>query len=98
MTETLCMIARSWFREDGVYSTQELLDWVYDRNEAVAVDIHKTSFADSGFWFYDREEGCIRNQNRSFFTITGFQQTQPDGSVISQPIILQQEIGYLGIL
>lgn len=98
MTDTLCMIAGSWSQEDGVCATQELLDWIYDRNQTVAVDIHKASMEDGGFWFYDGEEGCIRNQNRSFFTITGFQQRKSDGSVLSQPIILQQEIGYLGIL
>lgn len=98
MTDTLFMIAESWFRSEGICKTQELLDWVRERNENIAVEIHKTSLTDGGFWFYDREEGCIRNQNRSFFAITGFQQTQPDGSVLSQPIILQQEIGYLGII
>ena len=57
------------------------------------MDIHKTTLDRCAPWFYDPAEGCIRNKNRSFFTIAGLQ-----GEGFEQPIILQQEIGYLGIL
>jgi len=99
MNSTLLSIARSWHTaESAVNSTEELLSWVRERNETVTVEIHKTRLEDSGFWFYDEAEGCIRNQNHSFFTITGFRQRQSDSSLLSQPIILQREIGYLGII
>jgi len=99
MSPTLLSIAKSWTTADSsINTTDELLAWVRQRNETVKVEIHKNRLEDSGFWFYDHEEGCIRNQNHSFFTITGFQQRKPDGSLLSQPIILQQEIGYLGII
>ena len=97
--ETIYSIAKSWTCTAGsCHSLDEICSWVQERNETVAVEIHKNRLEDSDFWFYDREEGCIRNQNRSFFTITGYQQTMADGTILSQPIILQQEIGYLGIL
>ncbi len=99
MNNTLQSITKSWCTPDSAEnSMEELLAWVRERNETIAVEIHKNRLEDSGFWFYDREEGCIRNQNRSFFTITGYRQARTDGSAVSQPIILQQEIGYLGIL
>ena len=99
MNETLISIARSWCtRESKVNSTADLLEWIRSRNETAAVDIKKTTLEACSPWFYDREEGCIRNEQRSFFTVTGFRQTEEDGTDRSQPIILQQEIGYLGIL
>ncbi len=99
MNDTLQSIAKSWCTPDSTEnSMEELCAWVRERNETVAVEVHKSRLKESGFWFYDRDEGCIRNRNRSFFTISGYRQTMADGSVCSQPIILQQEIGYLGIL
>ncbi len=99
VNNTLLSIARSWgVEESPVNSTEELLAWVRERNETVAVEIHKTAMQPDGFWFYDREEGRIHNKNRSFFSIAGFRQELPDGTVLEQPILLQEEIGYLGIL
>ena len=94
MNDTLMNITRSWSeRNSKVTSTQELLSWVVKRNTETAVEIHKTTLNKSAPWFYDPTEGCIRNENRSFFTIAGLQ-----GEDFEQPIILQQEIGYLGII
>ena len=53
---------------------------------------------DSESWFYDSIEGCIRNQTRSFFSIHGLEYRIADGRSIQQPVLLQQEIGYLGII
>lgn len=99
MDKTLYSIASSWCTSDSaMISTEELLAWVEERNKTVQVEIHKNQLSDSDTWFYDTEEGCIRNQNRSFFKIAGYCQTSPGGTVLTQPIILQEEIGYLGII
>lgn len=99
MNDTLRLIAESWGELTNVrYSLDELLSWIEERNKTVAVEIRKNRLADSENWFYDKEEGCIRNQNRSFFSITGFRQRTEEGETISQPILLQREIGYLGII
>ncbi|RKJ53525.1 dNDP-4-keto-6-deoxy-glucose-2,3- dehydratase [bacterium 1XD42-1] len=99
MNNTLGAIARSWCILDSkINSINEILDWVRERNKTIQVEIHKVTLEQCAPWFYDRSEGCIRNQNHSFFTITGYQQTMPDGTMISQPVILQEEIGYLGII
>ncbi|MBS5672628.1 MAG: NDP-hexose 2,3-dehydratase family protein, partial [Lachnospiraceae bacterium] len=47
---------------------------------------------------YDEDAGEIRNKNRSFFAIKGFQRKSGNTVVLEQPVILQNEIGYLGII
>ena len=76
----------------------ELFTWIKSRNETVAVEIQKVVPERDGFWFYNQDEGRIHNRNRSFFSIAGFRCTLPDGTVLEQPILLQEEIGYLGLL
>lgn len=99
MNNTILSISQSWrVAESPLNSTEELLSWIHDRNKAVTVDIHKAMPEPEGFWFYDREEGRIRNRNRSFFSISGFRGRLPNGQILEQPILLQEEIGYLGIL
>ena len=99
MDNTLLSLAQSWtIQESEQNATKELLKWIDERNRTLSVQIKKNGLSESQFWFYDSAEGCIRNRNRSFFSITGFQQELPDGQVISHPILLQQEIGYLGII
>ena len=94
-------IVKSWAHVKGnVNTNDEILKWVRYRNEKVKVRIDKTEFPkdNNGFWFYDRQEGCIRNKNHSFFTIQGYQQINEGNIILEQPIIMQNEIGYLGIL
>lgn len=94
LNRTLLSLARSWCITDSAISpTAEILDWVACRNVETAVEIRKSRLEDSHTWFYDSAEGCIRNQNRSFFTIIGCK-----GPDFEQPIILQREIGYLGLI
>ena len=94
MTDTLMSIARSWAEGDScIAPTREILEWVAERNANTAVEIRKIALDKCAPWFYDAGEGCIRNENRSFFTVTGLR-----GAGFEQPIILQDEIGYLGIL
>lgn len=99
MKRILLSIAKSWCTEESaVNSTQEILSWVAQMNETVSVEIKKSTMENDGFWFYDQDEGQIRNRNRSFFSITGLRKKLPDGTPVEQPIILQEEIGYLGII
>ena len=94
MPDTLLSLARSWCAEDSPLSpTADILAWVRERNANTAVEIRKIPLERCAPWFYDAAEGCIRNENRSFFTITGLR-----GPDFAQPVILQPEIGYLGIL
>lgn len=97
--QTLNAIARSWTVTDrGVNSTQDILKWVEERNATASVEIKRNLLSDSKFWFYDSETGTIHNQDNSFFSIAGFEKNIGEGTVIRQPVILQPEIGYLGII
>lgn len=79
-------------------SINEILEWIEKKNNEIHVVIEKNGLSDSDFWFYDDEEGAIVNKNRSFFAIKGIQKVVDGNVVAEQPILLQQEIGYLGII
>lgn len=99
MNDTLVSIAKSWCEtQSSQNSIDEILEWIETRNKTVKVSIHKTTLEACNPWFYDREEGCIHNRDHSFFTITGMQMLDGDIPILSQPVILQAEIGYLGII
>lgn len=78
--------------------TEYLLERIVDKNKTISVSLNKISLNQCTQWLYDTEIGEIRNQNRSFFQIKGLQITENNKIVSSQPIILQNEIGYLGII
>ena len=99
MNKVLYSIAKSWGQsESEQFPTADILEWVAQRNKQVEVDIHKNRLSESDFWFYDREEGCIHNRNHSFFSIVGYRKQMEDGKMLSQPMLLQPEIGYLGMI
>lgn len=99
MQKTILEISKNWKLSDAnIQNLEEIKSWITERNNQLVVSIDKVGFANGNFWFYDPNEGCIRNKNRSFFSITGFQKVMLNGCVLTQPIILQQEIGYLGII
>ena len=92
-------LIRSWNAKEGnVNSTKDILDWVDKRNKTLKVDIKKVPFPKDGFWFFDEKDGFIRNKNNSFFQLSGFRQTDGDKVICEQPMIIQNEIGYLGII
>lgn len=98
MNKTLYALARSWAETHGVWETEQLLHWVRERNEAIYVSIVKNRLEDSDFWYFDEAEGCIRNKNGSFFEIRGLAWEDASGETNRQPVIVQNEIGYLGII
>ena len=92
-------ILKSWQMQDSPLNpNDEILKWVKERNESLTVNICPNRLSESGFWYYDAENGCITNQNRSFFTIEGIRTFQNGRPLLEQPVIVQDEIGYLGIL
>ena len=69
-----------------------------DYNNNLHVNISKISLDQCTPWQYDAATGMVRNPQGSFFQITGLCVSRGDETVLSQPIILQNEIGYLGII
>ena len=99
MRDTMLSIAKSWCETEGkVHTTAEILDWIKERNENTYVSIRPISLEECAPWFYDEAEGCIRNKGRNFFTISGCRITDEQGNTVDQPIIRQEEIGFLGII
>lgn len=89
----------SWKNTEGsVHSNEELLCWIQELNQTTKVEIQECQIGDETFWFHDKKEGTIRNQKRSFFSIKGIQQYVNEELVGEQPIIIQAEIGYLGLI
>ena len=77
----------------------KILSWVEERNQNLKVNIKKIPLSGCIKWFLDKETGFIRNETGSFFQIAGLQELDADGNILTeQPILLQSEIGYLGII
>ncbi|MBR3056978.1 MAG: NDP-hexose 2,3-dehydratase family protein [Clostridiales bacterium] len=94
-------LIKSWkCKEGNVTSTQTILDWVDKRNKTLTVDIEKRAFPkeEDSFWFFDPKDGFIRNRKNTFFQLAGFRQMENGQVVCEQPVIIQDEIGYLGII
>ena len=92
-------ILSSWKAKEGnVNSNQELLAWIENLNFTTHVDIKECSINDSTFWFYDDYKGEILNRKRSFFSVIGMRYFENNIYINEQPIIIQPEIGYLGII
>ncbi len=95
---TLYYLINSWHFEAPETQINSILNWVAEKNKNLKVAITKNRLSDSEFWYYDDECGEIRNKNKSFFQIRGLQQFRDGELVLEQPIIIQDEIGYLGII
>lgn len=78
--------------------TEDLYKWISDLNNTIKVRINKISLNDCGFWFYDTNTGEITNKNKSFFKISGARKVFGNETLAEQPIVIQDEIGYLGII
>ena len=92
-------IIKSWQCTNGTINTmEELLSWVKEITETTYVNINECSINDSTFWFYDDYNGEILNRKRSFFSIKGMRLFVDGEFVKEQPMIIQPEIGYLGII
>ena len=90
-------ILLSWSKKEGISTMQSIISWINERNNTLFVNIKKISLSKCIGWNYDVNDGTIHNKNNSFFSIAGLRKLS-NGFVYEQPIILQNEIGYLGIL
>jgi len=91
-------LINSWTTNQGIHSIKDIFQWIAEKNKSLQVEINKISLDESKFWFYDKSFGSIINKNKTFFSICGIQQYENGSLVVEQPIIIQNEIGYLGII
>ena len=85
-------------RGRALHSTEEIFQWLEERKKSQHVQIEMISLEECQPWYYDPAEGVIRNRDASFFRIAGLEAETPEGNRVTQPIYLQPEIGYLGIV
>lgn len=90
-------IVKSWSIQDGINLNKNILEWVKEKNDSLEVKILKNKLEDSKNWKYDKCVGQIVS-NQGFFSISGIQAYKDGALITEQPIILQNEIGYLGII
>ena len=90
---------KSWKDKEGnVNKTADILEWIERLNRETVVDIREINIDESTFWFYDDYNGEVLNRKRSFFSVKGLRYFDNDEFLGEQPIIVQPEIGYLGII
>lgn len=97
---SLLQICESWVTTEGtINSLDTILSWIAEKNREIKVFINKINLAQMNDWFYDENEKGIVNHAHTFFAINGLKKYEEKvESVYEQPIIVQNEIGYLGII
>ncbi len=95
----MLQILKSWSVTDNPFcSTEEILAWIRKKASSSSVRIEKIPYTyEDGFWYYDSDELGILNRKKSYFAIKGIH-FENSREVIEQPIIVQDGIGYLGII
>lgn len=94
----ISQIIRSKCLRPSEEELRSIEEWVAEKNAGLKVSINKNRLSESDFWFYDSDRGEIRNRNNSFFQIRGLQQFDDENMILEQPVLIQDEIGYLGII
>ena len=84
--------------EDSFHNFNDILEWIEKQKNNQNVSIDKISLDNCKPWYYDKNTGCIRNESGSFFQITGIETKTKNDEIINQPIYIQKEIGFLGIV
>lgn len=94
------MIIKSLLTEENPFnSTQEIKEWIERRNREVEVKVDKIPFDQLKMW-HIADDGSLHHNSGRFFSIVGIDVKTDYGANHHwrQPIILQPEVGYLGIL
>ncbi|MEG1009658.1 MAG: NDP-hexose 2,3-dehydratase family protein, partial [Clostridia bacterium] len=84
--------------KEYINSNCSILERIKKKNSNIKVNIIKTTLDDiSNFWKFNMD-GNISNKNSTFFSIEGIKVYMNTNLLYEQPIIVQPEIGYLGII
>lgn len=72
-------------RSNTLHSLGDILDWVAERRNNLAVNVQRFRLTDDKFWFYDKQAGTVRNSKNCYFHIAGLQELQGGEVVYEQP-------------
>jgi|TARA_B100000315_G_scaffold211113_1_gene207729 oxidase EvaA len=92
---------RSALMADGLLiPTDEFLDWFKSRNQACVSEVCKIPLSDLEDWYFSDCPRRLVHQSGKFFTVGGIKVKTTFGSVPEwdQPIIIQPEVGILGVI
>ena len=86
--------------ENCFISTNELLRWIHDKREKVKHKIEQIPLSSLVDWNFQKDSGNLCHTTGRFFSIEGISIETNWGRLgsWSQPIIIQPEIGFLGII
>ncbi len=97
--ELLYLIFQSWYKKKGnVNSLEAILEWIDNKNRCTHVSIQKKAFDSDDSWTYQPYKKGIVHKTNGFFSIKGLIKKENGQKVMEQPIIIQDEIGYLGMI
>jgi len=89
----------SWNKdESSLCSMDNVFAWINEINKNTRVKIEEIPFSKGNFWFYDKNKGEILNKKNKFFSVRGLCCRIDNAPATRQPIIFQDEIGFLGII
>ncbi|MGM1064042.1 NDP-hexose 2,3-dehydratase family protein [Saccharothrix sp. Mg75] len=91
-------LLRSARRADSPLTPNAEVDaWLERQRAECAAVVHRVPFADVRGWRFAEDTGNLRHDSGKFFSVEGVKVTTDDGTWV-QPIIVQPEIGVLGLL
>ncbi|MEW2353508.1 NDP-hexose 2,3-dehydratase family protein [Spirillospora sp. NPDC029432] len=91
-------LARSAAAAEGVgMPTSDVPDWLAARKRAHRARVLRIPFAELDGWSFAADTGDLRHRSGRFFSVEGLHVVRSD-TEWQQPIIMQPEIGILGIL
>ncbi|MFF0411649.1 NDP-hexose 2,3-dehydratase family protein [Kitasatospora sp. NPDC004745] len=91
-------LARSAAAAEGVHiATADVTGWLDHHRRSCGTEIRRIPFAELDAWSFAPETGDLRHRSGKFFTVEGLHVVRPEAEW-QQPIIVQPEIGILGIL
>ncbi|MDD3382591.1 MAG: NDP-hexose 2,3-dehydratase family protein [Bacilli bacterium] len=90
------LLSNSLTVKETLNSNKFIINKIHYKNKNTVVKIDKTNLLECNGWKMN-DLGFIQNHNNSFFSIKGLRTTS-DSVISEQPIIIQNEIGYLGII
>lgn len=98
--ETGRRLTRSATRDGRFLSTSDCLEWLAERRDAHGFVVERVRFDELGGWLFQQPGGNLTHHSGRFFSVEGLRVSGYPGPVRewTQPIIVQFEIGILGIL
>ena len=80
------------------YEVESIVDWISQKNKSIQVNVNKVSFKELKAWNF--VNGQLEHKTGKFFKIQGLNVKTNYGEIHDwdQPIINQDEVGYLGFI